>query len=326
MFDIYLASKIHAPMKKAYLYSALAGTILFSYCQKNNSYTPQPPSVTIDTSGHIQLPVDSATLTGIATPKGGATIAGYIWSQVSGPNAALFTDDGSAVTSVKGLVAGTYIFQLSATDSKGFTGTALDTLIVNPATLVTLTLTPSNNSNEVELWGYNSQDMGTNPISNELGAEYWTVSGNPIIGRGLFQFDLSSIPANATILSASLSLYSDSIPSNGDLIHANYGADDSMVIRQVTSSWSATSVNWNTQPSVTNNNQVLIPATTVATLNLTLNVTPMVANMVSSSSNYGFELGLQNESILFTSRTFCSSKFSEANRHPSLVIQYSVSQ
>src|ERR1039457_4771235 len=38
-------------------------------------------------------------------------------------------------------------------------------------------------------------------------ANAWTSGGNPLLERSLMQFDLSSIPNNASIISAQLSLY-----------------------------------------------------------------------------------------------------------------------
>jgi hypothetical protein len=310
-------------MNRIYLCAALCSTILFVNCKKTISSSPQPPVVAIDSTSVVQLPVDSVTLTGVATGKSGATISTYLWAQLSGPGTATIVSSGTASSLIRNLVAGTYVFQLSVTDSKGLSASAVDTVVVNGFS--TITLTPANNPNEVELWGYGSQDLGTNPNSSELISEIWTVGGTETVARGLCKFDLSGLPANAVVTGATLSLYSDSIPANGDLIHANYGAGDSMVIRQVTSSWTAATVQWGTQPSVTNANEVLIPATASATLDLpAINVTAIVSGMVTSGTNYGFEMALQDETAPYISRIFCSSKFSDASRHPSLTIQYYV--
>ena len=296
-------------------------SILIS-CKKNKT-TPEPPVVTVQASSTLQLPTDSLKIVGNAVANNGATIVAYTWSQVSGPgNATIVTTDATSTT-IEHLLAGTYIFKLSATDSKGLSGSAVDTVTVNPLTV--LSLAPANNPDEVELWGYNAVDMGTNPTSPELFPEFWTVNGNYVVTRGLLRFDFSSIPATAVIVSAQLSLFSDSLPSNGDLTHANYGLGDSMAIRQVTSSWTGSTVNWTTQPSVTSDNEVLIPATALSSLNLTsINVTAIVSNIVSNNANYGFEMVLQNELAPYICRIFCSSKFSDATRHPSVTIQYYV--
>src|SRR5437588_10404195 len=99
-----------------------------------------------------------------------------------------------------------------------------------------VTLSPSNNPNEInvtELGGLDASDKTS--IEEPLAA--WSIGGVPVINRNLLNFDLSGIPAQAVIIKAHLYLYSDTIPKNGDLVHANYGADNSFVIQQVESPW-----------------------------------------------------------------------------------------
>jgi gliding motility-associated-like protein len=48
-------------------------------------------------------------------------IATYLWTQVGGPNTANIVDPGSAITTVEGLVAGVYVFDLTVTDDGGVT-------------------------------------------------------------------------------------------------------------------------------------------------------------------------------------------------------------
>ncbi|WP_445453094.1 major capsid protein [Flavobacterium sp. 25HG05S-40] len=64
---------------------------------------------------------NSATkaLTGTATAAGDKTIATTVWSQVSGPNTAGFTNGDTLTPTATGLVTGTYVFKLTVTDSAG---------------------------------------------------------------------------------------------------------------------------------------------------------------------------------------------------------------
>lgn len=73
---------------------------------------------------------NSATkaLLGTATAADGKTISSVQWSQVSGPNTAGFSAPTALSTNATGLVTGTYVFKLTATDSDGIV--ASDTISV----------------------------------------------------------------------------------------------------------------------------------------------------------------------------------------------------
>jgi len=58
-------------------------------------------------------------LLGTATAATGKTIASILWTQVSGPNTAGFSAATSLSTNATGLITGTYVFKLTATDSEG---------------------------------------------------------------------------------------------------------------------------------------------------------------------------------------------------------------
>lgn len=78
----------------------------------------------------LEIPVVSAgadttssaatkALLGTATAAGDKTIVSTLWSQVSGPNTAGFSAASALSTNATGLVTGTYVFKLTATDSEG---------------------------------------------------------------------------------------------------------------------------------------------------------------------------------------------------------------
>ncbi|TWI99291.1 hypothetical protein JN11_02608 [Mucilaginibacter frigoritolerans] len=271
----------------------------------------------VDTT--ITLPVNSVTLAGKGTATTGLIVA-YLWSQVSGPAEASMVNEGSAVVTINGLIAGKYLFQFMVTDSKGLTGVDTVSVTVNQGKTVTLNLSPSNNPTEFNLGLLGSQDL-SNPTSIEEPLCAWTINGVPVTLRDLLKFDLSSIPQNATILKADLYLYSDTIPKNGDLIHANFGADNSVLVQQAASAWDASTLNWFNQPAGLTSNQVIIPSTNQPFLNVDVNVTSIVSSMVNNNANYGFKLSVQNE-VIYTSRIFCSSYYTDATRHPRIIITY----
>ena len=309
---------------KPYLQSTLAvvlSALLFWSCQKetDEQMLQSPPTANAGPNQTVQLPQASITLTGSGTTTNG-TITAYLWSLVSGPNVPVITSPGSATTTVTGLIAGTYIFQLMVIDNAGLTGVDTTKIICSQAPIQTLTLQPANNTNEVHfaVLGGVSQ---TDPTAPELVAASWTSGGAPYDFRGAFKFDLSAIPTSATILSASLTLYSNPTPLNGNQVNPNSGPNNAMYIRRLLSNWSASTITWNNQPASSVSDQVLIPHTSASLLDLTnVDVKNQVAAMVATG-NYGFIIGLQNETP-YNSRIFCSSKFSNTSKHPKLVITY----
>lgn len=93
-----------------------------------------PPTVSAGNDLTIQLPVSSVTLSGTATGNGGATISSTVWSEVSGPVTATIAAASGLSTGVSGCTtAGTYVFQLKATDNNGLSSTATVTVTVQAA-------------------------------------------------------------------------------------------------------------------------------------------------------------------------------------------------
>ena len=277
----------------------------------------QPPVADAGLDQTIEQPASFFDLSGAGTTASG-TITGYLWNLISGPNTPVIDNVTSATTSVSGFVAGTYSFQLLVTNSFGLT--AKDTVVINIVGLQTLTLQLDNNPDERHIFG-NNTGIDQSDHATELDAAAWTTGGVVIYIRGLFKFDLSSIPANATIVSAKLSLYSNPLPLNGDLVNANSGTNNSMFIRRITNSWNPQTTGWVNQPPTTTTDQVSIPHTSQPFLDLIdIDVKNLVVDMQNSGNN-GFMIMLQNEAI-YNIRDFCSSTNPDATKHPKLVITY----
>jgi hypothetical protein len=315
---------------KRYFYPpifALLILLVINGCQKQQDIDPIPtptprdsvPVAKAPADTTIMLPVNSVTLSGSGTDATGH-IVGYLWSQVSGPSEAAILNESSQTAIFNDLIAGTYKFQFEVIDNNGLTGLANFSIIVKAPQTVTLTLQPANNPGESNVGIWNGSDW-SNHTSVEEPLSAWTKDSFPTVLRGLLKFDLSSIPANATITKATLQLYSDTIPLNGDLVHANVGTDNSVLVQQVASNWDSSTVTWFNQPAGLTANQVIIPSTTQPFLNVSVDVKGLGAAMVSSGANYGFKLQLNSE-VEFTSRIFCSSYYSDATRHPKLTVQY----
>jgi hypothetical protein len=315
-------------MKTKHLFPGLAVlALLITYsCQKTNPVQlPPAPSVNAGPPQTINLPTDTVLLSGSATDSA-STITGYIWSEISGPNTATIADDGSPSTSVTNLNSGTYVFQLMATDALGQTGVGTVTITVAgskaPTTLTLHTLFPGTAYSPYELmFVANSSVPGPagNAQTPELLAEAWTVNSVFVSGRSLFKFNLSPIPSGTTVTSAILHLFSDTLPENGNLIDANYGTANDFWIQRVSGSWSQTTT-FNNLPALDSAGAAHLPQTDSSFANESVDVTTMVNNMLING-NYGFEMRMNTE-VIYNSRIFCSTLYSDSTRHPYLVVTY----
>lgn len=90
--------------------------------------TNQAPTANAGPDLTLTLPTNSIDIFGNATDLDG-TISSYLWSKISGPSATL-GGTTLATLSLSNLVAGTYIFRLTATDNLGSTASDEVTLIV----------------------------------------------------------------------------------------------------------------------------------------------------------------------------------------------------
>ena len=145
----------------------------------------------------------------------------------------------------------------------------------------------------------------------------WTCQGSPCNDRALIQFNMSVIPANATLISATLGLHAN--PSPIVIPTANYGSNNAFLIRRVTSPWSESTVTWNTQPTTTTQNEVLVPQSTSSGQSyLNLDVTALVNDMRNDPQNsFGFMMRLVNE-IPYNGRDFASSDHPDSTKWPSI--------
>ena len=94
------------------------------------NYTPIP-TVNAGASQIITSPTTSATLSGIATSPD-SPIASYVWTKVSGTPSTIESPT-SAATDLTGLTEGTHVFRLTATNSKGASGSGEITIVARQA-------------------------------------------------------------------------------------------------------------------------------------------------------------------------------------------------
>lgn len=166
-----------------------------------------------------------------------------------------------------------------------------------------------------EVYSLEPNTVWTNDL---LKAMTWTFQGTPGTLRGLFQFDLSSVPAGSTIDSAFLSLYAPNPPNT-----QFHSGDNASYLRRITGGWDQATITWNNQPLSTNIHQVTLPETTDEFQDYPhINVTVLVRDMVSDPLNsFGFMFIQQDETPL-ARMSFCSSTYPDESKHPQLEIYF----
>lgn len=163
--------------------------------------------------------------------------------------------------------------------------------------------------------GYAGNNYGN---KKDADAMAWTNSGNFGISRALMQFDLTSIPSNAFITDARLTLYYNTTSIEG--YHSGVNAS---YLQRIIAPWVESTVTWNNQPATTTANQILLPTSTSPTQNyLNINVTNFIRDMViNPGSNYGIMLKLVTETS-FKKLIFASSDHITPALRPKLDITY----
>lgn len=148
-------------------------------------------------------------------------------------------------------------------------------------------------------------------------------SGGNNTCRALISFDLSKVPAGATITSAKLTLYASG--KINDKLPGHFG-NNTATISRVTSPWTEFGVKWNTMPSHTPKDMATLHRSTDPNQDYTCDVTMMIKEMISTpGSNYGFYCALVKENPASPAAlTFCSSDHPDSGKHPKLVIVYSI--
>lgn len=194
---------------------------------------------------------------------------------------------------------------------------------------ITLTLRPDSlEGKDAKIW-YLSNQGGTYGPTNDLNygndqsflAHEWTWSGDEGTRKSLIDFDLSQIPANATITDARLSLYA--FPSSPDGGHSTLSGSNECRIQQITSAWNEDDVTWNTAPSVTSMNQVVLASSVVDYQDyLDIDVTAMIQEQYANpTANFGFMISMITQEH-YRAMIFGSSDNPDSTLHPKLEITY----
>ena len=167
---------------------------------------------------------------------------------------------------------------------------------------------------------YSTDTVGNYGTATSLYTSAWTYSGSDVEIYAMIRFDYSSLPTNAIIKSAFLTLYADTtdvLPVNNG--HYGNGVDSS-VISNITSTWSELGVTWDNRPSSTALNQVKIKPTITSNDSLYIDVTNLVKDQLNTT-NYGFQLALLDFTPYQRLYFYSSDEPTYINLIPKLVIK-----
>ena len=154
-----------------------------------------PPKVSAGADKTLTLPTHSISISGSSVDPDGYTKA-FKWTKVSGPAAGTLSGTTTAKLSLSGLVAGTYVFKLTASDNLGLSASDSMSLMVSN----TSTQTADSRAGKLHIWdrssGYDAavflpNDYGVNPSK-----KYPVVISLTGIGGSTLSVDHKSIHTN----------------------------------------------------------------------------------------------------------------------------------
>ena len=162
----------------------------------------------------------------------------------------------------------------------------------------------------------------------DLSAFTWTdnTHGNPdFLGRSILKYNVSSLPLNAIINSAKLYLYPNMNSLSGVSGQPTYGSNNAGLLQKIISPWSPATLSWINQPTVSPNQQIIIPQSTTTAQRFVLDVKDFVQSWVNKpDSNYGMLFRMQIENNPYNSLLMNSLAAPDSLR-PRLEICYSLS-
>jgi len=188
----------------------------------------------------------------------------------------------------------------------------------------TLTLYPDKDA----LLCYSASPGSSTPNNNygayaNIRAWEWTVSGYTHKIKSLIGIDLSQLPDGATITNAKLYLYGGGSHDTNITRGSSTYKSNASYMRRVTSSWSESTVTWNTAPSVVTTNQATLTNSTTVDEDYEVDVTNLIKDIQANpTTSHGLMLCLVTESR-YTEMHLCSSDHADSDLHPKLEITYS---
>lgn len=204
--------------------------------------TNTPPVSNAGANQVVNLPTTSTTLDGSASYDPDGTITTYAWSKTSGPSSGTITSPSSAITTVTGMVQGTYVFNLTVTDNGSLTNSSSVTVVINTPPTASITVSDTLvilNTSTISLNGSASTDPDGS-ISSYLWTKVSGPNGSTIVSPtssitnvtglvlGIYVFQLqvtdnrgaiSTVTKRITVLPSSTYYFND----RGTLIYDNSG-------------------------------------------------------------------------------------------------------
>lgn len=162
----------------------------------------------------------------------------------------------------------------------------------------------------------------TKEDQQSLVSSVWELDEGWGIGRSVINFDMSYIDPELTITLAELSLFHD--PNSSIEGHYNNGESNEILISRITEYWNEDNINWDNQPTISTENQILVPSSNIQNQDyLDIDVTDIVIAMMDNpEESFGFSIRLANEESQDYNRNvvFASSDHMSPELRPRLVI------
>lgn len=178
---------------------------------------------------------------------------------------------------------------------------------------------------DANIHSLNSSTSGSYP---DLMANAWTWNAQEGTMRILIEFNLDTVPANAIVEEAKLTLYA---ATNQAERHSQMSGSNEAVIQFIFSEWDENTVTWETQPLTSEDFQVILPASNTdseVSVNdpakdyIDVDIRTLVQFMVMNKEFcHGFMIKLKEETP-YRRLSFASSDNADATKHPKLVVKY----
>jgi len=284
-----------------YLHLFVSVLVFFVFFVGCNGLTPTEPVIN-------SFGTDSATI----TEGESATLS---WQVTDADTVSISQGIGTVGLSGSTSVSptSTTIYTLTATNSVG-SSIATVTITVNPA-IVEENIVIQHSPAE----GKDTMVLTEAPDINYGNYQYFSI-GNlsvSILGRVYIQFDLSTLPSNAIIVSANMKLYQ----------YDTTGTESfSIGVHQVTAGWLEDTITWNNQPSYLAIPESIVDITVGDTTWLSWDIGTLLQKWVDGTdANYGVILKDTDEPIGSTYiRCYTSDYTTDSTLAPKLEITYYV--